>query len=33
MDVEAERHETRFLELWGDPDPALRPRVEAVRAR
>jgi tetratricopeptide (TPR) repeat protein len=30
---EAERHEARFLELWAEPDPRLRPRVEAVRAR
>jgi hypothetical protein len=29
----AERHEARFLALWGDPDPALRPRVEAVKVR
>jgi len=31
--AEAERHEARFLALWGDPDPVLRPRVEAVRGR
>ena len=31
--AEAERHEARFLELWSDPDPVLRPRVEAVRGR
>jgi len=31
--TEAERHEARFLELWSHPDPVLRPRVEAVRAR
>jgi tetratricopeptide (TPR) repeat protein len=30
--AEAERHEARFLALWGDPDPDLRPRVEAVEA-
>lgn len=29
----AQRHEARFLELWADPEPALRPRVEAVRGR
>jgi tetratricopeptide (TPR) repeat protein len=31
--AEAERHEARFLALWGDPDPALLPRVEVVRGR
>jgi tetratricopeptide (TPR) repeat protein/TolB-like protein len=31
--AEAERHEARFLELWSDPDPMLRPRVDAVRLR
>ena len=29
--AEAERHASHFLKLWADPDPALRPRVEAVR--
>lgn len=31
--AEAERHEARFLALWRDPDPVLRPRVEVVRGR
>ena len=31
--AEAQRHEARFLELWSDPEPALRARVEAVRGR
>jgi tetratricopeptide (TPR) repeat protein len=26
-------HYGRLLELWGDPEPSMRPRVEAVRSR
>jgi hypothetical protein len=26
-------HYGRLLELWDDPEPSLRPRVEAVRSR
>jgi tetratricopeptide (TPR) repeat protein len=30
---EAERHYTRFIELWADADQELQPRVEAARGR
>ncbi len=30
-DERARRHYARFLELWQDPDPELRPMVESAR--